>query len=287
MNKPRISVIIPVCNDYENLRICLNALENQSLNKDRFEVVVVDNKSSNVPQWIMAYYGVRFFRENSVRSSYAARNLGIKQALGDIIAFTDADCVPDANWLLKAEEMMEEEKTDLLAGAIIFQEEKGNGFFKKLDSKMHLQQKANAGMGSANTANLFVRKELFDRFGLFPEWKSVADTYWTNTASGGNFIPFSNECIVYHPKRGFWPLVKKRGRIGKGLAQSQESKYLSFWKIISSCVRQFKMPSVNTMKYFPQIMKKSELYGLYFMLQITNLVCFFSAANNFFRKKKG
>lgn len=284
MNKPRISVIIPVHNDYGRLRLCLDALENQSFRKDFFEIIVVDNRSSKVPQWIMDYPGLRFFQEDTMKSSYAARNHGIKHASGAILAFMDADCIPDENWLQNAEQTMEEGGIDLLAGAIIFQEGEEAGFFKKLDSKIHLQQKANALMGSANTANLFVRKALFEKFGLFPQWQSVADTFWTHSASDGKTVQYSANSIVYHPTRDFWALVKKRVRIGKGLAQSRASQNLSFRKVTGIYLRQLKMPSENTLKYFPQIKKKSEFYGLYFMLQISNLVCFFSSIANFLRK---
>jgi hypothetical protein len=63
------------------------------------EVVVVDNRSTDPTREIVASYPVRLVEERGVQSSYAARNRGVVASTGEVLAFTDADCIPDRGWL--------------------------------------------------------------------------------------------------------------------------------------------------------------------------------------------
>src|SRR5688572_22754402 len=94
-----VSVIIPVLNDGDRLHRCLAALEEQTYPGDRFEVIVVDNGSKHDPAEIVAEFPHAKLAREAKPSSYAARNVGIALAKGDILAFTDSDCVPTKQWL--------------------------------------------------------------------------------------------------------------------------------------------------------------------------------------------
>ncbi|MGH7488382.1 MAG: glycosyltransferase, partial [Thermoanaerobaculia bacterium] len=67
--------------------------------KQLTEIIVVDNGSTDSTLSIVASYAVRLMSETSIPTSYAARNLGISSATGDVVAMTDADCVATADWL--------------------------------------------------------------------------------------------------------------------------------------------------------------------------------------------
>src|SRR5262245_61424835 len=94
---PFVSVIIPVFGDVEPLATCLDHLEHQTYSRACFEVIVADN---GCPDLARAVRGrdVRVVREPKP-GSYAARNAGLAIAAGEIIAFTDADCLPSADWI--------------------------------------------------------------------------------------------------------------------------------------------------------------------------------------------
>jgi glycosyltransferase involved in cell wall biosynthesis len=101
-NSLLISVIIPVWNSGALLRRCLEALARQTLGPDCFEIIVVDNGSSDDSAAIAnSFPGVVLLSEPRP-GSYAARNRGLARARGDFIAFTDADCVPAPDWLEQA-----------------------------------------------------------------------------------------------------------------------------------------------------------------------------------------
>ena len=98
-----VSVIIPVYNDGERLRSCLQALAQQTYPTDCYEVIVVDNGSdarANIQGIVQQFEGT-ISEFESTPGSYAARNKGISIAKGEIIAFTDADCIPTSNWIEK------------------------------------------------------------------------------------------------------------------------------------------------------------------------------------------
>jgi len=94
---PRISVVV-ACRDGERtLRVCLDAL--CTLGYPDYEVLLVDDGSTDgTAQITQGYPGVRYLRQ-SPQGLSAARNAGITAAVGEIIAFTDADCRPDEDWL--------------------------------------------------------------------------------------------------------------------------------------------------------------------------------------------
>src|SRR5690606_20439025 len=102
-DRPYVSVIIPVYNDPARLRLCLEALDRQSYPADRYEVLVVDNGSEPPVRDVLAEVLARRphvrLLEEARPGSYAARNLGISEARGDILAFTDSDCIPEARWI--------------------------------------------------------------------------------------------------------------------------------------------------------------------------------------------
>ena len=99
MLKPFVSVVIPVLNDLEGLSKCLNALEKQTYPRQNYEIIIVDNVSEKDISAITSLFdNVTLIRENYPTSS-AARNKGISIARGEVLAFTDADCIPDREWI--------------------------------------------------------------------------------------------------------------------------------------------------------------------------------------------
>ena len=86
-----VSVIIPVFNDAERLKICLTALEKQTYPQDYYEVIVVDNGSDENLENVVKQFTQAKLAYYPELGSYAARNHGIALAKGEILAFTDAD----------------------------------------------------------------------------------------------------------------------------------------------------------------------------------------------------
>src|SRR5665213_2521504 len=101
-----VSVIVPVFNHKAELKRCIAALAAQTFPRDRFEVIIVDNgpaDGSAVRLDELAAALSEFPHAQALQQplpgSYAARNLGLSVATGDILAFTDDDCIPQPDWL--------------------------------------------------------------------------------------------------------------------------------------------------------------------------------------------
>jgi len=94
-----ISVVVPAYNAVETLEECLAALLDQSIPRSEYEMIVVDDGSTDETQEVAKKYErVRLLSQPN-RGPGAARNLGVSQARGEIILFTDADCVPTKEWI--------------------------------------------------------------------------------------------------------------------------------------------------------------------------------------------
>ena len=97
-----ISVIIPTYNEERNIERCLRSLEKQTIPRSQFEVIVVDGQSKDRTVEIAGRYADRVIQQVS-KGVGGARNDGAKIARGEIIATTDADCVPCGEWLESAQ----------------------------------------------------------------------------------------------------------------------------------------------------------------------------------------
>ena len=93
-----ISVVVPAHNAAGVITDCITALQNQKLDQP-FEVIVVDDGSADNTADLAEATGICVIRHREKRGAAAARNSGINAAGGDIICFTDADCMPIENWL--------------------------------------------------------------------------------------------------------------------------------------------------------------------------------------------
>ena len=106
---PQVSVVIPIYNGEADLPDLINALKSQSYPCDRVEYLLISNNSCDRTEEILNLaaadsihnHGIKIvaLTENTIQSSYAARNQGIKASTGEIVIFTDADCRPLSNWI--------------------------------------------------------------------------------------------------------------------------------------------------------------------------------------------
>ncbi len=92
------SVVIPVYNGAATLEACLRSLAHQSLPRDQYEIIVVDDGSTDDSARIAESAGARVVSQPNAGAP-AARNVGIAAARGTWIAFTDSDCICARTWL--------------------------------------------------------------------------------------------------------------------------------------------------------------------------------------------
>ena len=217
-----VSVIVPTYKNWDELRLCLESLRSQTYNHHKFEIIVINNDPDSLPPDDVKQANVRLFTEKT-KGSYCARNRGILESRGSILAFTDADCIPDKYWLENGVKEFQHGSLRV-AGKISVTVSNQPTIVEHYELYTAFKQDNNVLCGVAVTANLFVKKDLFDRVGLFNnQLQSGGDIEWNLRASRHNIgIIYADSAVVLHPARKtLIELLVKRIRISKGVASSR------------------------------------------------------------------
>jgi GT2 family glycosyltransferase len=208
----KVSVIVPHYQDLEALDRCLAALERQTYPRDQFEVVVADNASAvgeaEVARVIAGRARLMVVHE---RGAGPARNGGVEASRGEILAFTDSDCVPEPQWL--SEGVAALERSDIVGGQVTVlvadpaaptPAEAFETVFA-FNFKDYILRKGFTGSG-----NLFVPRRIFDEVGGFAVGVSE-DVEWSMRARGKGFrIGYAEQAVVAHPARRSWEELKAK-----------------------------------------------------------------------------
>lgn len=229
---PFVSIIIPVYNDAERLQRCLTALEQQTYPKSRYEVIVVDNGSTEGDvATIVAAFPQAMMAVEQRPGSYAARNQGLMLAKGDVIAFTDADCIPAVNWLENGvAALLSTPDCGLVAGKIdvFFRDPAKLTIVERYERVMGFQQREYlAQYHYGATANAFTFRQVIDRVGAFnAALKSSGDFEWGRrvAAQGYQQVYAEGVCVAHPARHSFAELYKRSLRIAGGIYDAQIQK---------------------------------------------------------------
>jgi glycosyltransferase involved in cell wall biosynthesis len=203
MTTPRVSVIVPARNSLAHVQVLVEALVVQTVPTTEFELVLADDGSTDgTLEWLEAQRSpwIRVVPGPPL-NSYAARNRAVAASRGAVLAFCDADCVPEHDWLERGLEALEE--ADVVAGRVRFIVPKRRTVWTLLDmdsSKDHEREVRNA---TAETANLVLRRTLYDRVGGFEEEiPEFGDFDFVQRAvANGATLAFGDDVVVWHPTR--------------------------------------------------------------------------------------
>lgn len=218
---PRTSVIVPVYNGEFDIAELLGCLQAQTYPTERVEYLLVDNGSRDASARLLetaASEGrIQVLQENHIQSSYAARNGGIRAATGDIIAFTDADCRPQPDWLSNLILPFSDTSVGVVAGEIVAVE--GKTLLEKhadrhnVLSQQHTLKHSFCPYGQ--TANLAIRRQVFQEVGLFRPYLTTggdADICWRIQRQTDWRLAFAEKAIVRHRHRATFREYHKQWR---------------------------------------------------------------------------
>ena len=170
-------------------------------------MIVIDNGSDEPLEELISRYSFARLLTELQPGSYAARNKGLKVARGEILAFTDADCLPLHDWLETGEKCLnKDEGVDRIGGdiAVFPKVEDSPNAAELYDCIFGLNQRNNVNtLHFAATANMFTRRSVMDRVGPFrSDMKSSGDVEWGSRATDmGCSLIFADDAIVRHPAR--------------------------------------------------------------------------------------
>jgi len=204
-----ISIIIPFYKDLGGLLLILRSLESQTLPSRNWEVIVVNNDPDLplvLPECLSLSYSLKILEEPKP-GSYAARNKGIAAARGSIIAFTDADCSPDNEWLKNSWEVFSQDfkkEIGILTGpvSLFFKDPENLSDAEVYEKYTGFTTKVYAKDGHAITANWFSYKSVLEEFGCFnATLKSNGDSELSGKISTKYPIVYQESILVRHPAR--------------------------------------------------------------------------------------
>lgn len=230
MRERIVSVVVPV---FEDLRLsrCLEALERQQLPPGvSLDVVVVDNGSARAPEEEVARHPSARLLVEAAGGSYAARNVGVAAARGEIVAFTDSDCRPDPGWLATAVSRLDVDPgVAAVAGDVVLEFESGRPlsageWWEALEA---FPQARYVASGFAVTANLVVRAEVLTRLrGFDDRLRSGGDVDFGERLRDGGFrLVHEPAAVVRHPARSSWrEILTKARRTARGRVQMQQAR---------------------------------------------------------------
>lgn len=224
-----ISIVIPVFNDRTGLRKCLEALAGQSHDGRRAELIVVDNGSREAIVDIVSEFEDIIPLTEPRPGSYAARNRGVREARGDILAFIDSDCVAAERWIENGVRALIEAGPEAVIGGrveITVRDRHNLSTAEIFDTvcafpmRQYVEQKKFAGTG-----NLFAFREAFDVVGLFnAALRSGGDREWSLRAGARGYrVVYADDVVVHHPARTTVAQLirKKRRTVGGGVKLRQ------------------------------------------------------------------
>lgn len=211
------TVIVPTFEDWGALQACLDCLAAQTADPGLYEVIVANNnRTSALPGFLRLPANARVIHVERP-GSYAARNAAIAEARGDILFFTDSDCLPDSRWIeagLAAISPLG--PLGRVAGGVEMFQNGHHWTVAELYDRVHqMRQPDYFRSGWCVTANLVTRRATFDHVGLFdPERFSGGDLEWGERATAmGSELVFRPDVLIRHPARAsFAELARKRRR---------------------------------------------------------------------------
>lgn len=216
-----VSVIIPVYNDQTGVNTCIKALQLQNYPHSRFEIIVVDNASTTPINIDPIYTDIARVVVSKSPGAYAARNVGIGVASGEVLAFTDADCLPDPNWISAGIAALHASHIPCVIGGevkmLLSPQPTAVELYQYLTGFMQFENINNRGFTA--TANLFTFKAHVTEIGLFDEaLLSGGDREWSwRAAKAGYRVKYAAEAIVVtSPRKSLASATRQARRVAGG-----------------------------------------------------------------------
>jgi len=213
-------VITPVRNGATDIPALLTCLERQTLDREAWEIVIADDGSTDgSTDGIETADGQVRVTAGPPTNSYAARARAVDISRGVVLAFCDADCRPEPEWLERGLAALE--RTDVVLGRFRFEVSEPRTVWTLIDMDGTKDHRRQVDVGVGETANLLIRRELYDRVGGLDG--SIAEygdfEFVERCVAGGAELSFGADVVVWHPTRaGAKSLLRALWKYNRGYA---------------------------------------------------------------------
>nr|ADI22506.1 glycosyltransferases, probably involved in cell wall biogenesis [uncultured verrucomicrobium HF0500_08N17] len=201
-----VTVIIAVFNSEDTIIHCLDSLAEQSINREDFEVICVDDGSTDSTSKLLKEYNhilnYKVVRHENNGPAFS-RNKGAQLAEGKIILFTDADCILDGNWIIEMIEPFKNESITGVQGSYRTKQKKLIALFDQIDMESRYKKlKKNDYIDSIATYSAAYRRDTFLKYGGFnTNYKQASGEDFELSfllSKEGHKLIFSENAICYH-----------------------------------------------------------------------------------------
>ncbi|NNM06948.1 MAG: glycosyltransferase family 2 protein [Gemmatimonadetes bacterium] len=202
---PSVSIIVPARNAASTIRPCLESLLALEYPAEKIELIVVDNASADGTAEVLTEYGARakVLREDK-RGAPAARNRGLTAATGEVVAFTDADCEVDPQWLRSLVRPLSDKGIGIVGGRIL--SKRPCNWVELFGERIHDHERAlrDSDPPYAITMNWASRSAVLREVGYFDEEYTRGEDVELSRriAAAGFSLRYEAEAIIYHENEG-------------------------------------------------------------------------------------
>ena len=202
-----VSVIVPVYNGARTIISCLESLLVQDYPNELYEIIVVENGSTDETTNLVKKYPVRLLHCERKGPAFA-RNFGVQYSKAELIAFTDSDCVADPQWLKNLVSAYEDAQVAGAGGKIIPLKEAEYSHIQYYSEINNPLENFLSGEGEflphLYTANASYRREMFLKISGFNDKLLTAedvDLSWRLQLAQGCKLAYVEDALVYHHHR--------------------------------------------------------------------------------------
>lgn len=254
-NYPLISIVIPVKNEEASLGQCLKSLKQLNYPRAQLEIIISDGLSTDGTAEIAKSYEAKVVK-NEGQTVASGRNVGFQRSRGDFIAFSDADCVMDKDWLDNALKYFEDEKAAGVGGPNIAPENEtlfGKAvrflflFGSKMSNSVYVTDLKKVKMVKhIPGCNAIYKREALEKVMPIDETLLTCDDTEMNyqlMKKGGKLL-FAPDVIVRHYRRDnpkkFWNQIYRyaigRLQLGKKHKDAMSLIHIAFGLVIPAAV---------------------------------------------------
>ena len=239
-----VSVVIPAYNAEKEIPSCLDSLLNQTFPKEQCEIIVVNDGSTDGTEKIVRKYdGVKIFTQPN-QGPAAARNKGVSESKGEIIVFTDSDCIPEKNWLEEMLKPFNDAEVVGVQGAYKTRQKEVVARFAQIEiEERYWKMSRNERVDFIGSYSAAYRKKEFEEHGGFDTRFPIAsgedaDLSYTMSNAGHKLV-FNPNAIVYHQHpqtlkkyfrqkfgRAYWRNLLYKKNMGKMIKDSYTPQLL-------------------------------------------------------------
>ena len=243
---PTVSIIIGVYNGADKIAACLESLLSQNYPADAYDIIVVENGSTDNTTEVVERYPVRLFH-NSVRGLAAARNFGLARSEANIVATTDDDCIAHPDWLSELVKPYTDPEIGGVGGAILAYDSGDRSIVEMFSDEnpplINFVSGENEFLPHLCGAHASYRRSLLNQIGGFNTHMLTGediDVSWRIQLETGTKLAYAPKAVIYHHHRttraGLARLYRHYG-FGEILLDTMYGKYPGYPRSRSFQVR--------------------------------------------------